>query len=300
MVDDGGLGESRSTATAAVGKSGGRPRLFPKIGRDCLPQLKERHPFLYLEHGKLAVCDGGLEWRAAEEAAVNLPVAVIACLLLGPGVSVSHEAVKVLASVNCALAWVGEDSLHFYAYGLSPTANTRNLARQAGLAHHPDKSLAVARRLLARRFPDLEVAGKTLAELRGLEGRRQREIYLQKARQYGRDWPGRLFRPTEWAAGDLLNPALNLCHALLYALVNSAVLAMGYSPHLGFIHSGGPLPFTYDVADLYKNDLCLDLALAQVDVYDRRRLIDLFRVKVGEQRLLPRLGPDIKHILAVD
>jgi CRISPR-associated protein Cas1 len=35
---------------------------------------------------------------------------------------------------------------------------------------------------------------------------------------------------------------------------------MGYSPHIGFIHSGSPLPFVYDLADLYKEDLCIDLA----------------------------------------
>ena len=97
-------------------------RLFIPITRETLPRVSDKYPFLYLERGRLEIDDSSLKWIDAEGNRVRLPVATIAAILLGPGTSVTHEAVKTAAAANCSLCWVGEDSLLFYAAGHAPPA----------------------------------------------------------------------------------------------------------------------------------------------------------------------------------
>ena len=239
-----------------------RKRLFIPIKRETLPRISEKYPFIYLERGRLEIDDSSLKWIDAEGDRIRLPAATIAAIFLGPGTSVTHEAVKTAAAANCSLCWVGEDSLLFYAAGYGPTANTRSMLRQARLAAHPKHSLSVARAFFARRFPDADLEGKTLQEMMGMEGLRVRSLYEEKARQYNVGWKGRSFCPGNFELSDVTNQILTATNAALYGILCSCVHALGYSPHLGFIHSGSPLPFIYDLADLYKGELCIDLAFS--------------------------------------
>ena len=42
-------------------------------------------------------------------------------------------------------------------------------------------------------------------------------------------------------------------------LAQAAILTAGYSPAIGFIHTGKALSFVYDIADLYKVELIVPL-----------------------------------------
>ena len=282
-------------------ESNDNTRLIIKVTRETLPQVKDKYPFMYLERGRLEIDDSSVKWIDAQGNVVRLPIATINCLLLGPGVSITHEAVKVLGSANCGICWVGEDSLLFYATGLSPTADTRNMLRQMQLALNPDKALEVAKRMFSRRFPGLELHDKTLAALRGMEGLRVRQLYAEKAEQYGVGWKGRQYSPGKFHLSDMTNKILTASNSALYALLNSCILAMGYSPHIGFIHSGSPLPFTYDMADLYKEELCVDLAfsltLEMAGEYNRHQVAERFRERVQRMNLLGKVGEDILYVL---
>lgn len=276
-------------------------RLFVKITRESLPQVKDRYPFIYLEHGRLEVDDSSIKWIDASNHVVPLPVATLNTLLLGPGTTVTHEAIKTATAANCAVCWVGEDSLLFYAAGFFPTADTRNLKQQIALSADPTKSLEVARRMYSRRFPDADLQGKTLQEMMGMEGNRVRSLYQQKAEQYQVGWKGRSFTPGKFEASDLTNQILTATNAALYGILCSAVHSMGYSPHIGFIHSGSPLPFVYDLADLYKETLCIDLAFALTrDLagrYDKHKVASRFRERVIDMDLLKILADDIAVML---
>jgi CRISPR-associated protein Cas1 len=221
--------------------------------------------------------------------------------LLGPGTSVTHEAIKVLAAANCNVCWVGEDSLLFYAVGNSPTANTRNLRHQMQVSCNPEKSLEVARRMYARRFPDEDLKGKSLKEMMGMEGYRVRALYEKKANEYGVGWRGRSFTPGKMELSDITNQILTASNAALYGILCSCIYSMGYSPHIGFIHSGSPLPFVYDMADLYKEDLCIDMAfkmtLELAGEYNKHRVSSEFRKRVLDYKLLERIGSDIETML---
>ena len=137
-------------------------RLLVKVTRETLPQIKDKYPFIYLERGRLEIDDSSIKWIDSTNQVVPLPIATLNCLLLGPGTSITHEAVKIAAAANCSVCWVGEDSLLFYAAGFVPTADTRNLRQQMELAVDPEQSLEVARRFFVRRFPDADLQEKSL------------------------------------------------------------------------------------------------------------------------------------------
>lgn len=276
-------------------------RLLVKITRESLPQVKDKYPFIYLERGRLEVDDSSVKWIDADNNVVPLPVATLNALLLGPGTTVTHEAIKTATAANCPVCWVGEDSLLFYAAGFLPTADTRNLKQQITLSADPQKSLDVARRMFARRFPDADLAGKSLQEMMGMEGSRVRTLYQQKAEQYQVGWKGRSFTPGKFETSDLTNQILTATNAALYGILCSAMHSLGYSPHIGFIHSGSPLPFVYDLADLYKETLCIDLSFELTrDLagrYDKHKVAARFRQRVIDMDLLAKVGDDIGEML---
>ena len=282
-------------------KESAAQRLLIKITRDTLPQVKDKYPFIYLERGRLEIDDSSIKWIDCDGNVVRLPVAMLNCLLLGPGTTVTREAVKVMAASNCGLCWVGEDSLIFYAAGQTPTSDTRNFRRQMLLSADPDKSLKVAARMFARRFPGEKLENKTLHQLMGMEGLRVRQLYEKKAIEYKVGWKGRQFTPGKFEMGDVTNRILTSANAALYGIICSAVHSMGYSPHIGFIHSGSPLPFVYDMADLYKEELSIDLAFSltapMAGTYDRHKTATEFRRRVIETNLLASIGPDIEAML---
>ncbi|NLE25361.1 MAG: type I-E CRISPR-associated endonuclease Cas1 [Clostridiaceae bacterium] len=293
------MNETVNTESAAKGSE--KKRLFIKVTRATLPQVKDKYPFLYLERGRLEIDDSSVKWIDSDCNVVRLPIATINTLLLGPGTSITHEAVKVMAAANCAVCWVGEDSLLFYAVGQNPTADSRNLRKQMLLASDNNKSVEVARRMFARRFPDENLEGKSLKEMMGMEGYRVSNLYEDMAKKFGVGWKGRSYKPGKFELSDITNQVLTSTNAALYGILTSAIYSMGYSPHIGFIHSGSPLPFVYDMADLYKDKLSIYLAfsltLEMGGQYNRHFVSEAFRNKVIEMDLLGNIGKDIQMIL---
>lgn len=276
-------------------------RLLVKVTRESLPQIRDKYPFLYLERGRLEVDDSSVKWLDADGQVIPLPIATINTLLLGPGTSITHEAVKTMVAANCSVSWVGEDSLLFYAAGFLPTADTRNLKQQIKLAADDDKALEVARQMYARRFPDAELAGKSLAAMMGMEGQRVRSLYQQKAEHYQVGWQGRQYVPGKMALSDITNQVLTSYNAALYGILCSVIHSLGYSPHIGFIHSGSPLPFVYDMADLYKEHLCIDLAFAVTKElagrYNKHVVSARFRERALQMDLLAQAVDDVQTLM---
>ena len=151
------------------------------------------------------------------------------------------------------------------------------------------------------RFKGEDVSTKTLSELMGMEGKRVKETYERLAVEYGVGWKGRSYIPGKFELGDMTNQIITASNAALYALITSSVYHLGYSPHIGFIHSGSPLPFVYDLADLYKEELCIDLAFKLTyemgGMYNRHKVAEEFRERVIDSNLLSRIPKDISTIL---
>jgi len=278
-------------------------RIILKATLADLPRIRERYPFIYLEHGRLEVDDSSIKWISAEGVFIRIPAATIMTLLLGPGTSVTHEAVKVLASLNTTVCWVGEDSLMFYAVGETPTSDTRNLKHQLELAADPEKSLEVAKKMFLSRFPEAKIKTKTLKDLMVMEGGRVRDLYVTLAQKYLVLWQGRSYQPGKFELSDMTNKLITACNTALYALVTSIINALGLSPKVGFVHSGSPLPFVYDVADLYKAELVFDLAFSltaeMAGVYNRSLVLERFRKKVIASDFMTKCPQDILALLGL-
>jgi len=276
-------------------------RIIIKATLADLPKMRDRYPFIYLEHGRLEIYASSVKWISADREVFRLPAALIATILLGPGTSVTHEAIKVLATLNTTVCWVGEDSLNFYAVGQSPTANTYNLKKQVALASDPKKAIRVARNMFLKRFTDVDVSQKTLPELMALEGKRVQKCYANLANKYFVAWGGRSYVPGNFTLSDLTNKLITAGNAALYALVSSVIHALGLSPRIGFIHSGSPLPLVYDIADLYKEELVFDMAFAltvkMAGEYNRYEALDEFKNRVINAKLLEKCPADIIALL---
>lgn len=266
-----------------------------------IPMLRDRYPFLYLEYGKLEIDDSSIKWLSADGKHIRLPSATISTLLLGPGTSVTHAAMKILASLNVTVCWVGEDSLLFYAVGTTPTANTYNLKKQLALATNSEKSLIVARKMFAQRFPHVDVQDMPLKQLMTMEGQRIRTLYATLADKYQIRWKGRSYTPGKFELSDITNQLISASNAALYALICSMLYSLGFDPRIGFIHSGSPLPFVYDIADLYKEELVFDLAFAltpkMLSSYNRTAALEAFKDRVLDSNFMSRCPQDILALL---
>lgn len=236
-----------------------------------------------------------------KERTVRVPAAMVAVILLGPGTRVTHGAINLLGDSGTAVCWVGERGVRLYASGLGPSRGTHLLERQAYLVSRKNERLDVARRMYAMRFPNEDVSGLTMQQLRGREGARIRRVYQECSKRTGVEWNKRDYRPGQpFAAGDGVNRLLSAGHSCLYGLCHAAIVGIGASPGLGFIHTGSALSFVMDIADLYKAELTIPLAfdLAAKGRVEERDIRLAFRDKVVDGSLLKRVVDDTRNLLA--
>lgn len=268
-----------------------------------LPKLRDSLSYLYVEHAVINQRDQAIEFIRKDEGRVVIPVAALSVLLLGPGTHITHAAVRTIADNGCAVVWVGETGTKFYAFGCGETRRAFHLIRQAEMSCDPEQRLGVVRRMYQVRFPETLSSNLTLEQIRGMEGARVRSIYYQSSRQHGVSWNGRIYDRTNWGNSDPINRALSAAHALLNGLCHTAIISGGYSPALGFIHTGKQLSFVYDVADLYKAEITIPLAFHTVAGGKERveeRVRSACREKFRETRLLERILPEIDLLLQID
>jgi len=270
--------------------------LFERPPLETLASAKDRWTPIYLEHGRLEVDDSSVKWIGADGLLCRIPVATVSALLLGPGTTVTHAAMKACADSNTPVCWTGADCLRFYAFGLAPN-HTNDMPRfHAEAWADKRRRTAIARAMFQIRFPDLDVTGKSVKELRGMEGLRVRALYAQFGLQHGVTWKGRNYDRQNWDTADDINRALSATNASLYALCAAVICSLGYLPSLGFVHDAGTLPFVYDVADLYKHLTSIPaafLAVRQDPKDDGTLARKLLKQHVEDERILQRMPKDL-------
>lgn len=263
--------------------------------------LKERLSILFIERGQLDVLDGSFVVVDKNGVRTHIPVGGVACLMLEPGARVSHAACALAARVGTLLVWIGEAGVRLYSAGQPGGARSDKLLYQARLALDDALRLKVVRKMYALRFGQDPPQRRSVEQLRGIEGARVRETYKRIATKYGVTWRVRNYDLDNWDSGDLPNRCLSAATACLYGVTEAAVLAAGYAPAIGFIHTGKPLSFVYDVADVYKFTTVVPLAFriaaqnsGNPEQQVRLACRDVFR----ETRLLERIIPGIEDMLA--
>lgn len=238
--------------------------LFERPPLESLAPAKDRWTPIYLEHGRLEVDDSSVKWISAEGLLCRIPVATVSALILGPGTTITHAAVKACAESNTPICWTGKDSMRFYAFGLTPN-HTNDMPRIHAEAWADNRRRTqIARAMFRMRFPEADLEGKSIKEMRGMEGLRVRALYARLGIEYGVTWKGREYNRQNWDVADNINKALSAANASLYALCAAVICSLGYLPSLGFVHDGGTLPFVYDIADLYKHLVSIPAAFQSI------------------------------------
>lgn len=263
--------------------------------------IKDRRAMLFLKYGQLDVIDGAFVLVDQRGVRTHIPVGTVACLMLEPGTRVSHAAVKLAATAGTLLVWVGEAGVRLYAAGQPGGARSDRLLYQARLALDDDLRLKVVRKMFELRFGEPPPSRRSVDQLRGIEGARVRETYKLLATRYGVKWHGRRYDPKDWEKGDLANQCISAATACLYGITEAAILAAGYAPAIGFIHSGKPLSFVYDIADIIKFDTVVPQAFeiaARGDASPDRVVRLACRDSFNKQRTLEKLIPLIEEVLS--
>ncbi|RJQ05532.1 MAG: type I-E CRISPR-associated endonuclease Cas1 [Bacillota bacterium] len=267
-----------------------------------LPKVRDGWSYLYVEHCRV---DQDQKAIVLEDARGRVPVpcATLGLLMLGPGTLVTHAAVRTLADNGCLVAWSGEEGVRFYAQGMGETRSARNLLHQARLWASPELHLEVVFRLYQFRFDERLDPGLSLRQVRGMEGIRVRRAYQAASREYGVKWERRSYDRSAWARADPVNRALSAANSCLYGICHAAIVSAGYSPALGFIHTGKMLSFVYDVADLFKTEIAVPVAFreaadtsAGLESRVRRACRDAFY----DSRILARVIPAVQEVLGID
>lgn len=256
---------------------------------------------IFVWYGRIDVKDGAFVVIDKNGVRKHIPVGSVACIMLEPGTRVSHAAVRLAAQVGTLLVWVGEAGVRLYASGQPGGARSDRLLYQAKLALDDNLRLKVVRKMYELRFGEPAPAKRSVEQLRGIEGARVRKTYELLAKRYGVKWKGRRYDPRDWEKGDVANRCISAATACLYGISEAAILAAGYAPAVGFIHTGKPLSFVYDIADIYKFDTVVPeafkIAASQPSNPDKAVRIacrDIFR----ETRILKKIIPGIEEVLS--
>jgi CRISPR-associated protein Cas1 len=263
--------------------------------------MRDRVSMIFIEYGQIDVTDGAFVVIDKNGVRTHIPVGGVACIMLEPGTRVSHAAAALAARVGTLLVWVGEAGVRLYASGQPGGARSDRLLYQAKLALDDTARLKVVRQMYEFRFGEKSPERRSIEQLRGIEGARVRKMYELLAQRYGLKWEKRQYDPNNWDRSDVLNKCVSAANACLYGITEAAVLAAGYAPAIGFIHTGKPLSFVYDIADLFKFNTVVPVAfqIAAHKPQEPGRAVrlacrDVFR----REKVLARIIPTIEQVLA--
>jgi len=225
----------------------------------------DRHGLIWLERGELCVIDGCLNFMAGKDSLtphiLQVPHQAVSMILLGPGSSVTHDALRLLARHGTLMAAVGVDGVRTYTAPPLMPDRSDVARRQAELWGSPRRRISVARHMYALRLGEI-LPHKDLDTLRGIEGARVKTIYKLMADKYGIEWNGRHYDRGNSEATDTPNQAINHAATAVKAAAAIAVQSLAAIPQLGFIHEDSGQAFVLDIADLYRDTVTLQIAFS--------------------------------------
>ncbi|WP_116244541.1 type I-E CRISPR-associated endonuclease Cas1e [Nocardiopsis sp. FIRDI 009] len=270
-----------------------------------LPRVSDGLSFLYADVVRIVQTDSGVcaetETDSGVVHRVPIPTAALACLLLGPGTSITSSAMATLFRHGTTVVSTGSGGILHYGGWTSPDRTAKWMDLQARAYADDEQRLDVAHAMFELRFGEEVPEGTSIETLRALEGRRMRNLYQGLASKYRLKPFKRNYNPESWGDQDPVNKALSSANAALYGVVHSVVMHLGCHPGLGFVHSGKQNSFVYDIADLYKAETTIPLAFSLHDAENpesaaRRRL----RSELKLYRMIPRIVRDIQLLLDPD
>lgn len=270
----------------------------------------DRHGLLWLDRGELCVIDGCLHFMRGNNSLMpqidQIPHQSVSMILLGPGSSVTHDALRLLAHHGTLLAAVGVDGVRSYTAPPLMPDRSDVARRQAELWGNPRRRISVARHMYTLRLGET-FPHRDLDTLRGIEGSRVKVMYKLIAEQYGIKWNGRHYDRANPTAADIPNQALNHASTAVQAAAAIAVQSLAALPPLGFIHEDSGQSFVLDIADLFREAVMLQIAFSAVKQVDKGsvdtidRLVRREAAKVfRQQQVIPSMIDKIKEVLRME
>ncbi len=269
----------------------------------------DRHGLIWFERGELCVIDGCLHFFQGKDSlkpySVQIPHQTVSMILLGPGSTVTHDALRLLARHGTLMAAVGEDGVRCYTAPPLMPDRSDIARRQAELWGNPRRRISVARHMYALRLGEV-LPHRDLDTLRGIEGSRVKATYQLMAQRYGIEWKGRHYDRANPNATDIPNQAINHAATAVQAAAAIAVQAVAAIPQLGFIHEDSGQSFILDIADLFRDTITLQIAFTvakkaeadsqTIDRLIRREAATVFR----KQEVIPAMIDRIKQVIRME
>lgn len=266
-----------------------------------LVRSEDRLSFVYFEHADIDRENNSIT-VTNRDGTIALPAAAVSVLLLGPGTTITHQAMQVIGENGATVLWVGERGVRLYAAGSPLTHSSALLQRQAQLVSNQRSRIAVARKMYAMRFPGEDFSHLTMQQMRGREGARVRSVYRRLSKETGVTWDKRTYNHEDFDDANVINQALSAANTCMYGICYAAIVALGCSPGLGFIHVGHERSFVFDVADLYKAEVSIPVAFETTarqpdDIGSAVR--HAMRDRLYDLSILPRIVHDIRLLFGV-
>lgn len=273
----------------------------------------DRHGLIWLARGRLYVENGTLRFATTGGGAADLPMGdyaipfqLLSCVVIEPGTTVSHDALRLLARHGTGLVVTGEGGVRLYASMPFGPDDSTIARRQTACWADPDRRVQIARRMYAWRLGEI-LPNADIAVLRGIEGARMKETYQRLAEQYGINWAGRRYDRADPEAADLPNQAINHAATAVEAAALVAVAATGAIPQLGFIHEDSGHSFALDIADLFRDSVTLPIAFGAVREARNQPGVPLERIArklagrmFRQKSLIPTMIDRIKELFNAD
>ncbi len=230
-----------------------------RVGPQDVSQIRDRASYLYIQHARIEQDQRSVQ-LATPTGRVRVPAASLAVLMLGPGTSITHAAMRSLVECGCQVTWTYGDHRRTFAADVNSDQSSRRAVHQAAIVSDPHKRLRIARRMYVARFDEPLNASLTLEQIRGLEGVRVRETYREASKRSGVAWHGRHFGQLADSEQDPVNIALSAAAEALYGVCHAAIAHAGWTPQLGIVHTGTATAFVLDIADLYRTHTVIPAA----------------------------------------
>ena len=268
--------------------------------KKLLTKARERISILYIEKARIEQSEYGVQIRQ-ENKVSEIPITTISCIMLGPGTTITHRAVSNIAQAGCTICWMGMNQAVFYAYGEPATNKSKNILKQ--MHYHESKTLhtEVIHKMYNYRYPNDKIKSMSLEKLKGYEGLRMKACYEKYAKLYNVQWDGRIYDKFDFEKSDTINKYITALNNILYAITQAIILIMGYSPAIGFIHTGHIDSFVFDISDLFKEKVTIPLAFKLTKEYgffNRDLMIKEFRKKITEQKTIKQMVKYLEELFS--
>lgn len=273
---------------------------IPKT-KNIIP-LSLRLGMYYVEHSIIRRDDNSVVCVNSENRMSILPSMSISALIMGPGSSITTEALKELSANGCLVYISGELGLPVILSSLR-YRSPHNRITQYEMITNDKKRIVAIKKLYDLRSKYMKMMSgitveipifkkvRTPEEALGVEAAFMKKMYRELSVHYNYSWSRK-------ADLGISNPLkINYTNHLCYSTAAIVIEHLGLDPDIGVLHGrtqGGGLVF--DVADIFKPYMSLDLAFNHIGA-SNKEIRKIYHERSLNISLIDELIKDLKCLL---